>query len=97
MSAKVMFTMKLDPELRDTFMAETTAADRPAAQVLRELMRDYISHRREVREYDEFLRRKVETARASMRAGIGIPQEEIEAEAALRRAELIRRADEDSL
>jgi len=89
--------MKLDHKPRDTFMAETTAADRPAAQVLRELMRDYISHRRKAREYDEFLRRKIETARASMRAGIGTPQEEIEAETALRRAELLSGAGEAGL
>ncbi|MBD4943379.1 antitoxin of toxin-antitoxin stability system, partial [Xanthomonas citri pv. citri] len=39
--------MKLEPELRDTFMAEAAADDRPAAQVVRELMRDYITRRRE--------------------------------------------------
>lgn len=83
MSTNVMFTMKIEPELRDTFMAEATADDRPADQVVRELMRDYINRRREAREYDEFLRRKVEIARASMRAGVGIPQEEVEAEARL--------------
>lgn len=48
-------------------------------------------------EYDEFLRRKVEIARVSKRAGIGIPQEEVEAEAAIRRAELLRRTDEAGL
>lgn len=97
MSTKAVFTMKLEPELRDTFMAEVAADDRLAAQVVRELMRDYITRRREAREYDEFLRRKVERARVSMRAGIGISQEDVEAEAAIRRAELLRRADEASL
>lgn len=97
MSTKAVFTMKLDPELRDTFMAEAAADDRPAAQVVRELMRDYISRRREAREYDEFLRRKVQRARVSMRAGIGIPHAQVETEAAVRRAELLRRADEAGL
>lgn len=97
MSTKAVFTMKLEPKLRDTFMAEVAADDRPAAQVVRELMRDYITRRREAREYDEFLRRKVERARVSMRAGIGISQEDVEAEAAIRRAELLRRADEAGL
>src|SRR5690606_4434662 len=54
------------------------------------------SPRREGREYDEFLRRKVERARVSMRAGIGIAQEDVEADAAARRAELLFRADEIS-
>ncbi len=84
MSTKAVFTMKLDPELRDTFMAEATADDRPAAQVIRELMRGYIEQRRRAREYDDFLRSKVERARVPMRAGLGIPHEQVEAEAALK-------------
>jgi hypothetical protein len=31
--------MKLEPDLRDEFMAEAEAIHRPASQVLRELMR----------------------------------------------------------
>jgi hypothetical protein len=37
------------------------------------------------REYDRFLRRKVELARTSMRAGLGRPNSEVEAEFAKRR------------
>jgi hypothetical protein len=40
----------------------------------------------DAREYQEFLRRTVEAARASMRTGRGIPNDEIEAEFAVRRA-----------
>lgn len=60
MSTKAVFTMKLEPELRDEFMAATTEDDRPASQVVRELMRDYIKQRRQAREYDDYLQRKVE-------------------------------------
>ena len=95
MSTKAVFTMKLEPELRDAFMAEAAADDRPAAQVVRELMRDYINRRRHAREYDNYLRRKVEIARAQRDAGLHFSQEEVEAEAAIRRAELLRRADEN--
>jgi len=86
--------MKLEPELREAFMAEAEAAHRPASQVARELMREYVEHQREARERDEFLRRKVEKARASMRAGRGRPNEELEAEAAAWRTALLRRVDE---
>ena len=41
---------------------------------------------------EEFLREKVERARASIRAGRGIPNEEVEAEFAKLRDELTRRA-----
>lgn len=39
----------------------------------------------ELRNYDAFLREKVELARASMRAGLGDGDEDVEAEFAVRR------------
>src|SRR5256885_5449127 len=53
-------TLFRSPELRAEFMAEAEAAHRPASQVLRELMREFVQRQRESREYDEFLRRKVD-------------------------------------
>lgn len=79
MSKEAVFTMKLEPELRADFMAEVAGEDRPASQVMRELMRGYIKQRRQAREYDEYLRRKVEDGRASMRAGLGRSNDEVEA------------------
>ena len=86
MSKEAVFTMKLEPELRAAFMAETEAAHRPASQVLRELMREFVQRQRDAREYDEFLSRKVNVARSSMRAGLGRSNDEVEAEFAARRA-----------
>lgn len=85
MPKEAVFTMKLEPELRAEFMAEAEAVHRPASQVLRELMREFVRRQREAREYDEFLNRKVEIARSSMRAGSGRSNDEIEAEFAVRR------------
>ena len=92
MSKEAVFTMKLEPELRAEFMAEAEAAHRPASQVLRELMREFVLRQREVREYDAFLSRKVDASRASMRAGIGHSNDEVEATFAARRAEVASRA-----
>ena len=86
MSKEAVFTMKLEPELRDQFMAEAEASHRPASQVLRELMREFVERQRQAREYDAFLGRKVEAGRASMRAGVGHSNEEVEANFAARRA-----------
>lgn len=86
MSKEAVFTMKLERELRDQFMAEAEAAHRPASQVVREMMREFVQRQRQAREYDEFLQHKVEAARASMRAGRGRSNEEVEAAAAARRA-----------
>jgi len=86
MSKAAVFTMKLEPELRAEFMAEADAAHRPASQVLRELMREFVQRQREAREYDAFLSRKVEAGRASMRAGRGRSNEEVESEFSARRS-----------
>ena len=94
MTKQSVFTMKLEPELRDAFMAEAEAAHRPASQVARELMREFVERQREAREYDAFLGLKVDKARGSMRAGRGRTNDEVETEAAARRADLLRRADE---
>ncbi|HET7414061.1 MAG TPA: antitoxin of toxin-antitoxin stability system [Pararhizobium sp.] len=88
MSKEAVFTMKLEPELRKAFMAEASAAHRPASQIVRDLMRDFVERQREEREYDAFLHRKVDAARASMRDDFGRPNEEVEADFTTRRAAL---------
>lgn len=86
MTKESVFTMKLESELREEFMAEAEAARRPASQIVRELMREYVRRQRELREYEEFLRRKVEASRSSVRAGKGRSNAQVEADFAARRA-----------
>ena len=74
MAKEAVFTLKLEPELRDAFMTAAAAADRPASQIVREFMRGYVQ---QDREYVEFLRRKVEKARASIAAGRVYSDEEV--------------------
>ncbi len=88
MPKEAVFTMKLEPELRDDFMAEAAASHRPASQIVREMMREFVQRQRESRQYDEFLHAKVDAARRSMRAGLGQSNDEVEARFAARRAEL---------
>ena len=78
--------MKLEAELRADFIAEAQAADRPASQILRELMRDFVKQQRQARDYDAFLEKKVEIARTSLLEGKGLGNEEVEAIFAARRA-----------
>lgn len=93
MQKEAVFTMKLEPELREQFMAAADASHRPASQIVREMMREFIQRQREAREYDTFLRGKVDLARESVRAGIGRTNEEVESKFAARRAELRRSGD----
>ena len=77
MAKDAVFTMKLDAELRDAFMKAAAAADRPASQIVREMMRDYVQ---QDREYVEFLRRKVDAARADIAAGRVLTHEQVSAQ-----------------
>ena len=86
MSKDVVFTLELESELHAAFMSEAEATHRPADDILRDLMSEFVQRQREAREYDDFLRRSVEASRASMQGGRGIPNDEVEAEFAARRA-----------
>jgi predicted transcriptional regulator len=89
MSKEAVFTMKLEPELRAAFMAEAEASHRPASQILRDLMREFVQRQRQAREYEEFLRCKVEDARAQIRAGDYASEDDVEARFAAKRAQLL--------
>ena len=92
MSKEAVFTMKLEPDLRAEFIAEAEAAHRPASQILRELMREFVQRQRDAREYDDFPRSKVEAGRVSMRAGRGKTNDKVEAEFTARRARVASKA-----
>ncbi len=94
MSKEAVFTMKLEPELRTEFMAAAEASHRPASQILRELMRDFVQRQREAREYDDFLRRKVEKARAQIQAGEHRSNEDVSTEFAAKRAQLLAQLEQ---
>ncbi|MEQ1954538.1 antitoxin of toxin-antitoxin stability system [Mesorhizobium sp. CN2-181] len=76
MAKEAVFTMKLEPELRDAFMAAAKHEDRPASQIVREFMRDFVN---QDREYVAWLQRKVDAARADIAAGRVYSDEEVRA------------------
>ena len=59
MSKQAVFTMKLEHELRDEFMAEAEATHRPASQLIRDFMRDFVHHQRQLREHDTWFKSQV--------------------------------------
>ena len=92
MAKEAVFTMKLEADLRADFMAETDALHRPASQVVRELMRDFVERQRQKREHTAFVEKKVAVARASVQAGRGYSNDEVEADFANRRARVADQA-----
>jgi predicted transcriptional regulator len=60
MAKEAVFTLKLEPELRDRFIAAAKAVDRPASQLVRELMREFVDRQRS--DHDDWFRAEVEQA-----------------------------------
>lgn len=70
MAKESVFTVKLESELRDAFAAAAEAAHRPASQIVREFMREFVQHQREAREHDAWFRAEVQRAMTDPRPGI---------------------------
>jgi hypothetical protein len=87
---EAVFTVKLETELRDAFVAEAAALHQPASQLVREFMREFIRNREEEREHDAWFRAEVQKALDDKRPGI--PHEEVEKHFARRRANAMRKA-----
>ena len=80
------FTFRVDDNLKTQFTQAAKNLDRSGAQLLRDFMRDVVIRQQDAQGYDNFLRQKVELAQASMIAGRGRSNEEVEAEFTARRA-----------
>ena len=75
MAKEAVFTVKLEPELRDAFAAEAEALHQPASQLVREFMRAFVKSRQEEREHDAWFRAEVQKAIDDPRPGI--PHEQV--------------------
>lgn len=89
MAKEFVFTLKIEEELRNAFMAEAEAMDRPASQLVREFMRDFVRARREEREHDAWFRGEVEKALKDKRPTI--PHDDVMREARSKIAVAARR------
>lgn len=85
MHKDAVFTIKLEPDLRDAFKAAAEAEHRSASQIARELMRDYVQRKQAAKEYDAYLEQKVKAARVEARSGLGRSHADVEADFAKRR------------
>ncbi|MGV0762988.1 antitoxin of toxin-antitoxin stability system [Tistrella mobilis] len=63
----------------------------PRAQVLHDLIRGYVDRRRQARNYDDFVRRKVELGGMDWDVSRHVSNEEAQAAAAARRERLLQR------
>ncbi|HTM81352.1 antitoxin of toxin-antitoxin stability system [Asticcacaulis sp.] len=93
MSKDAVFTMKIEPELRDAFMAEAAASHRPASQIVREAMREFIDKQKKQREYDAWFIAEVEEGlrEADDPNTVWIPHEEVKANMEAQRQRFLAR------
>jgi predicted transcriptional regulator len=98
MPKEAMFTLKLEAELRDQFMAAAEAVHRPASQLVREFMRDFVKQQQEACEHDAWFRAEVEQGmrEADDPTVTRIPHEKVAENWRRQRAELVKRASEHS-
>lgn len=89
MSDPAVLEISLDPELHAALLAAAETARRPVAEIINDLIRDYVVVEPEEPGYEAFLRQKIETARESVRLGQGRSNEEVEAFFSALRRELL--------
>jgi hypothetical protein len=94
MSDKAVFTLTLETELHDKFVAEAEASDRPASELVCNFMQDFIRQQREAREHDIWLTTEIERGvqEANDPAVKRIPNEEVESNWRRQRAGFVKRA-----
>lgn len=89
--SEATFTFRVDEALKNEFSTAAKARDRTGAQLLRDFMRDFVRQQREVTEHDAWFRSQVLAGLDAANAGEVISAEEVEAEAAIWRAETRRK------
>lgn len=94
MPKDAVFTVKVESDLRAAFIAEADAMHRPAAQLVRDYMRDFIAQRQAEREHDAWFRAQVEEGvrQADDPTVARIPHEQISDDWQRQRAALVERA-----
>ncbi len=91
-SEEIQFTFTLKRQLRDAFIAAAEAEGHTISQVAEELIRQYLEQCEKSRDDDALFQQMVEQGRTFMRAGIGIPNEQVEADSADWCAAMLRQA-----
>ncbi len=85
--SEATFTFRVDEELKNSFSSAAKSRDRTGAQLLRDFMRDFVRQQQEISEHDAWFRSQVQVGLDAANAGELIAAEDVEAEAAIWRAE----------
>ncbi len=86
MSDEAIFTLTLERELRDEFVAAAEASDQSPTQILQDMMQDFILQQKTDPDYLAFMQEKATIARNELATGEGISEEMVEQKFAAMRA-----------
>ena len=78
MPNSAQLTVEIEETLKQEFLAAAASAQRPPANVLQELMQEYVNRQLGPATYQQFLQEKVAAARQSVRQGSGQSNAEVE-------------------
>ncbi len=97
MSKEAVFTLKLESDLRDAFMKEAAESHRPASQIVRDFMSDFVRKKKEQREYDTWLDADLDRAIAAADhpKAKWIPHEDVVADMERQRQSFLKRLAEN--
>lgn len=86
MSDEAIFTLTLERELRDEFVAAAEASDQSPTQILKDMMQDFILQQKMSPDHLAFMQEKTTIARKELAAGEGLSEETVEKKFAAMRA-----------
>lgn len=90
--SEATFSFQVDASLKEQFTTAAKARDASEAELMREFMRDFVKRQQqEAAEYDVQFRQAVQAGIDAADAGDVLSAEDVEAEAAVWRANLLRK------
>ena len=78
MTNSIQLTIEVEETLKQEFFAAAASAQRPPANVLQDLIQEYVNRQKDSTAYQQFLQEKVAVARQSVRQGSGQSNAEVE-------------------
>ena len=87
--SEATFTFRVEESLKQDFSSFAKTIDRSGAQLLRDLMRDFVKQQQEAASYDAWFQKQVQIGLDEANAGQLIPNEDVKSRFEEKRASLL--------
>ncbi len=98
MPDEAVFTVELEANLRDEFVAAAEASRQPASDLIRAFMRDFVRQQRKAQDHENWVRAEIEhgVKQADDSTVQRVPHDKVALRWQAQRADLLKRAGERS-